>query len=500
MSATAAAKSFFLPLALAAICLASCGGKAGPSGSVGSQSRTPQGSVPGQIPVPAGATTSQIDTCLAEARSDGPGTTVVFPAGKFAYSGTLVVPDYVNLSGQGIWDQGTTDGGGGTWLQCPIRWGSYSTIAKLLVGFNAAGKTCTFTPCAMGSSACGPYTQAHGSTGCTFSLVRFKGGSDTGAALLDTQNWGAGWSTATDPLKKHCLIDTTFSDCEFERPQASNSVGVTKVFKDGNPGSTLALWVDMRPGGAQVYGDSFIRCHFGVKNGYHSGIDGYGVGTTILCQPGPSTYATSNPADRGPNMAGGSNVTYQTPASYAANPINSGNTQWNPAFDWSQVDHQTHDITFRDCLFEYANWTPLDVCDIARAYSMWQGIKAWTAQGHSSADCLDGNAAAGYGNPPGAKWTTFPSGVFVENWDMTDCYMKGEIATWSDSPGQGEGEVTANCTISDCFNGTGSFLASNGVCGDTVTGTFSGGHPASPLFTVDWSGAGTDYTPSPYDP
>ena len=123
-------------------------------------------------------------------------------------------------------------------------------------------------------------------------------------------------------------------------PKATNSVGVSGTFKNGNPGCVLNLWVDSRPGGGQVYGDSFIRCHFGVKNGYHSGIDGYGVGTTILCQPGPSTYATSNPADRGPNMGGSSGVTYQTPNDYAANPVNAGKTQWNPDFDWSQVAHQ----------------------------------------------------------------------------------------------------------------------------------------------------------------
>jgi hypothetical protein len=317
---------------------------------------------------------------------------------------------------------------------------------------------------------------------------------------MQTTPYGAGWSTATNPLDRSWLVDTTFTDCEFERPQALNSYGVSDTFKHGAPGITLALWVDTRPGGNQVYGDSFIRCHFGCKNGYHNGVDGYGIGETIVCQDGPSSIAANSPtANTGPNLGSGSQVTYQTPASYAANPVNGGKTQWNPNFDWSQVDHSCHDISFVDCLFEYSNWAPIDVCDIARPYSMWHGIQAWLAAGKSDSNCIDGNAAAGYGNPPGAKWTTFPSGVFAERWNMTGCYMKGSIAIWG-YVGPNQGEIAANGTYSNCFNGTGSVFNHNGICGNVVTGTFSGGHPAGPIFTIDWSGTATAYTPSPYDP
>ena len=293
------------------------------------------------VNVPSSASKSQIDACMAQARADGPGTSVVFPAGRFAYAGTLVVPDYINLSGQGIWDQGVADGAGGTWLQCPIKWGSYSTISKLLLGFNSAGQACTFTPCPAGSSACGSYTQAHGSTGCTFSLVRFKGGADAGANLFYTANYGVGWSTATDPVKRDSLIDTTFEDCEFERPQATNSVGVTSMFKGGNPGSIMCLWIDSRAGGGDITGNRWIRCHFGVKNGYHSGVDGYGIGTTFLIQPGPDGPGkTSDPADNGD--------------SYSSAPTRAAN--WNPDFDWNQITHTASDNSFVDCLFEYACW------------------------------------------------------------------------------------------------------------------------------------------------
>jgi hypothetical protein len=333
----------------------------------------------------------------------------------------------------------------------------------------------------MDDAACGSYTQAHGSTGCTFSLVRFKGGSDTGATVFDTKNWGGYWSTATNPLKKHFMVDTTFSDCEFERPQASNSVGVSTTCPDGNPGCCLDLFYDCRRGGAQIIGNRFIRCHFGVKNGYHSGVDGYGVGTTILCQAAPSTYSTSNSADEGPNTAGGSVVT---------------SANWNPDFNWSQVDHCAADNTFEDCLFEYATWYPMDICDISRQYSMWHGVKTYLAA-HPGGTCSDGDAADGYGNPPGAKWTAFPSAVFVENWNMTRCYMKGSYPIAHDVTV----ECAAKSTFRDCYCGTGSVCNHAGICGNVVSGTFPGGHhPASSLFAVDWSGTTTSYTPSPYDP
>ena len=221
--------------------------------------------------MPANATKAQIDACLAKAVATGHGTWVVFPAGKFAYAGAFVVPDYINVSGQGIWDQGSSDGAGGTWLEASsgMRWGSYATVSDLLVGENSAA-TCQFYPVARGSGAAGSFTQAHGSQHDTFDLVRFKGGSDSGAGLLDLgNNFGNGlWS---GPVMTCDMIDTNWYDCEFERPQVTNSAA-------GDGGAVMNIWLDCRKGGARVFGNGWYRCHFGVKNGYRSGLDGYGVG------------------------------------------------------------------------------------------------------------------------------------------------------------------------------------------------------------------------------
>ena len=482
MKAPTLASTLVTLLAMAVLCLASCGGEATPPGQVSSPSGTPRATAPTKVAVPSNAGTSQIDACIAQARADGPGTWVVFPAGKFAYSGTLVVPDRINLTGQGVWDQGAADGGGGTWLQCPIKWGSYSTIAKLLLGFNTSQKTCTFTPCAMGDPACGTYTQAHGSTGCTFSQIRFKGGSDEGGSVVSlASNWGKGWSTATNPLKKRSLIDTTFIDCEFERPQAANSVRVNSTFAGGNPGDCMELWYDCRAGGAQISGNRWIRCHFGVKNGYHTGLDGYGVGTTILVQGSPDDPASSTiNANSGYTTTGGSVVT---------------NANWNPKFDWSQVDHSPTDNTFQDCLFEYATWYPMDLCDSARSYSMWQGIQDYLAA-HLGGTCTDGNKAAGWGNPPGSQWVNIPDRIWLDSWNMTGCYQKG---SYPNNHGV-VGEVVRNSHMTNSYCGTGQVFNQAGSFGNTATGSFPGGHPTSPIFTVDWSGAATSYTPSPYDP
>lgn len=475
---------------MAVLGLASCGGSVSPAVT---PTPTPSPGDSTHILVPAQATKAEIDASFAQARAQGPGTWVVFPAGAFAYRGTLVVPDAINMRGQGIWDQGESDGGGGTWLQTTIKWGSHSTISKLLMGRNLAGAWHSFTPCAKGDSACGPYTQAHGSTGCTFSQVRFKGGSDGGGSVFDVNNWGSGWSTATNPLKKRFLVDTTFVDCEFERPQAANSVGAGSTYPGGNPGMAMNLWYDARPGGAQISGNKWIRCHFGVKNGYHSGIDGYGIGTTILCQGAPSTYATTDPAARGFNMGGGTVITSTSGAK----------SEWNPNFDWSQVDHCPTDNSFTDCLFEYATWYPMDLVDFSRQYSMWHGVKTYLAA-HPGGTCTDGNAAAGWGNPPGSKWVDIPAGKWIRGWNMTRCYMKGSYPTDHSVVG----EVVSRSAFVDSFCGTGRVFnnvakeTSTGTFsyGNSVTGSFSGGHPDSPIFTRDWDGTKTSYTPSPYDP
>ena len=135
------------------------------------------------VTVPSAATKAQIDTCVASAVKDGSGTWIVFPSGSFAYSGTFIVPDGINVRGQGIWDQGASAGGGGTWLQASkgMQWGSHSTIEDLLVGQNTAGLICTFHPVARGSATAGADTQTNGSHDVTFDFVRFKGGSDAGA-------------------------------------------------------------------------------------------------------------------------------------------------------------------------------------------------------------------------------------------------------------------------------------------------------------------------------
>ena len=125
------------------------------------------------------------------------------PAGSLAYAGTFIVPDGIKVRGQGIWEQSRSDGGGGTWLQCTkgMRWGSDCAVEGLLVGQNTAGGTCTFHPVARGSASAGQDTLVHGSHDCTFRYVRFKGGSDGGAGLIDLgNNFGSGlWSAPFGP-------------------------------------------------------------------------------------------------------------------------------------------------------------------------------------------------------------------------------------------------------------------------------------------------------------
>ncbi len=116
----------------------------------------------------------------------------------------------------------------------------------------------------------------------------------------------------------------------------------------------MNIWWDSRRGGARVHDLAWTRCHFGVKNGYHSGADGNGCGRTILFQPAPAEHA---PDGRGPSSGG----------------VGDGTNGWLPSFDWSMVDHGASNISFTDCLMEYVNWYPMDVCDYARSFSVWQG-------------------------------------------------------------------------------------------------------------------------------
>ncbi len=440
----------------ASLSVASCGGQPAkptpsPTPSVTpTPSPTPSSAV---VNVPGNATKAQIDASVARAVATGPGTWVVFPAGKFAYAGTFVVPDYINVSGQGIWNQGSSDGGAGTWLEASrgMRWGSYSTVEDLLVGENSSA-TCQFYPVARGSSAAGSFTQANGSQHDTFDLVRFKGGSDSGAGLIDlSENFGSGlWSGTVMTCD---MIDTHWYDCEFERPQLTNAVAGT------SSGAIMNIWLDCRKGGARVYGNGWYRCHFGVKNGYHTGLDGYGVGRTILFQPAPAEHASDGPRPSG------------------------GPSTMN--FDWSRVTHGFSDNRFTDCLFEYALWYPMDICDYARSYSLTNRF----------------NGVVG-GNPPtAAQAAAIPDKMWNLGLSVTRCYVKGSHPTAHGVVG----ELGRSCTFTDDYCGTGSVFNGAGSFGNVVRGSFSAlDRPVTPIFpagaTYNWEGTTTSYTSSPYDP
>src|SRR5450756_3161641 len=421
------------------------------------------------VTVPTHATKSQIDSSVASAVSAGPGTWVVFPAETFAYSGTFTVPDNINIRGQGIWDQGRASGSGGTWLQCSagMRWGSHSTIEGMLLGANTAGLFCQFRPVARGSSSFGADTQANGSHSVTFSFVRFKGGSDTGANLLDLGgNFNSFW---TGTLKKIDMVDTTWNDCEFERPQSTNAVNGVSL------GAVMNIWWDSRSGGAQVHDLAWNRCHFGVKNGYHSGLDGYGSGRTIIFQPAPAEHASDGPR---PNTGG----------------VGDGTNGWNPNFDWSLVDHTAYNISFTDCLMEYAHWYPMNPCAYARSYSVWQGNHTGLPGTLTTPLADAANKATGWGNGPQAQWVNIPTKMWLDNFDLTRCYLKG---SYPDAHSIVY-EIARNSASVGSYCGTGGTSA-NTAYGNTLSGSFSNANrPTTALFTTDWSGTATSYPASPY--
>jgi hypothetical protein len=433
-------------------------------------------------------TQAAFDAACAQANA---GDTIYCPGGdsytRTSASSVSSLPDYVHLTGDGIYYQGVSGGGGGTWLQFPVRWGSWSNISKMLIGTNTS--TCQHYPQPLGTSTSWSfYTNAHGSTGCVFSFVRFKGGSTGNASLIDfASNFGAlGWSTSTNPLRKYSLINTQFNDCEFERPTTATV----------SSGDVLNMWWDCRNGGAQMYGIQFNRCHLGVKNSATglSGADRYGMGRGILFQPAPdgvfAASPTSSPtADTGPNMQGGSQIYFAT-----------GTAQdINRSFDWSQVEHGAHDISFVDCLFEYSLWYPLDICDAGRPYSMWHGIMAYLAAhpiyaGGSSDIDTKGYASAGYGNPPGSQWTSFPAKVWTDSVDFTRCYAKGSAGGFNTVF-----EMGRNCNADYCQGIT---VSHSGSYGNTsnVHAFANANRPHTVIFPTDWAGTLTAYTPSPFDP
>ena len=328
------------------------------------------------VDVPSNATKAQIDSSVAKALAKGPGTWLSsrpVPSPTPVRSSCRTASTYAARH----LNQGLAGGGGGTWLQCStgMEWGSNSTIGYLLVGKNTAGLTCTFHPVARGRSSAGADTEANGSHNDVFDFVRFKGGSDAGADLMGTAaNFTSSWNST---VKRDDFMDTAFNDCEFERPQSTNAVDGTSL------GTILNVWWDVRPGGAQVHDLTFNRCHFGVANGYHSGVDGYGMGRTILFQGAPSSKD-----DTGPAIGGGSVIT---------------SANWNPAFNWAQVDHGANNIVFTDCLFEYSLWYPMDICDFARMYSCGTACNPApaTAAPRSAGETRRGCSGAGSPAEPG---------------------------------------------------------------------------------------------------
>ena len=421
------------------------------------------------------------------------GDTIIFGAGVYPLPTNFVFLEGRTYVGQGIYAQ--NGGASGTWLQGSgnIQWGASVTIQDMLIGKNGAGLSTRFIPVPRGSSAAGSDTNTNGAHDVAFNRTRFKGGSDAGGNVFDTGNGGGYWSLATNPLKKRFMVNHTFTDCEFERPQSPNSYGIDTTFTGGNPGMSLALWFDCRPGGAQLSGNRWNRVHFGVKNGYHSGVDGYGIGTCVLVQGGPSTYRTTNAADMGPNKTG-SSLIWSPGVAPLTNGV--GQHEWNPNFDWSQVDHCPTDNAFTDCLFEYANWYPMDLVDWGRDYSQWHGVQAYL-NAHPGGTCTDGNAAAGWGNPPGSQWVNIPDRLWIQQYGMTRCYLKGSTPKAHSVVG----EMSAHGTYSNSYCGSGSICSESGKFGNVVSGSFSNANrPHTALFPVDWTGSGTSYTASPYDP
>ena len=440
-----------------------------------------EGSFMSTITIPQAATKTQIDNAKAAAVKAGAGSVLQFPAGKLDYPARFVIPDGVTVLGKGIWNQGRSDGGGGSWLACHgATWGAGLAVQKLLMGVNLPGVSSQFRPVARTRPDAGPETQRNGSHDVLFSLVRFKGGSDSGGAVIDTgSNWsgdaGGGWKAS---LKTIDMVRHTFRDVEIERSQAANAVGRSASFPNGNPGDCMNLWWDCRKGGARLEELVLDRVHLGCRNGYHSGVDGYGMGTGFLIQPGPTGKLTGVTRD------GSSDVTSKN---------------WNPDFDWTQIDHGAGLIAMTDVLCEYATWYPMDLCDHGRDYSMWQGTYDFVHK-RNGVTRDDGGAQEGWGNPPGSKWTAAPAAIWLKV-AMTRVYNKGSLADPRTGHGHGVvGEVCSGSYAKDCFCGSGSVFNQAGRCGNTASGSFPGGHPKSPIFTADWTGSTTSYTKSPYDP
>jgi len=411
----------------------------------------------------ADGTTNDLDHINAAMTTAGAGGTVWFPAGKYAMSSMLTVYDYVSLCGAGIWTQSIGGGDGGVWLYptggSEVHFGSHSRIERMLIGRNTAGQECSFRPNKRGDSTAGAHTNTYGCHDNVFSFVRFKGGSDGGKQLLYVNNTGSNrdWGGT---IQTWDFYGITFDDCEFERPMTAST----------GDGESVRIWCDVRSGGSQIHHLAWNRCHFGCKNGYGAGTSEYGVGRTLIFQNGPDGDGTG-----GPCTGGGSEIHYDVD---------------NPSFDWGLVDHNFHDVSFTDCLFEHSLWYPFNPCDESRLYSTWQSCQLYNYTGG-----LD--STYGWGNDIGTQWVNIPTRIWADNFSFTRCYAKGSSSYNSES------EFARNLDVIDSYHypsdaGWGPHRA---LYGNSVTGSFSNAsRPTTANFDRDWSGSTTTYTGSPNDP
>lgn len=406
----------------------------------------------------------------------------------------LYLKDYVCLMGDGIYAQAAASPTG-TWIKAALTWGSEARLEKLLIGFNNSTKACGHQPYARSSTSWPGFSHTK-SVGCTHFVtqtVRFKGGADGQGHLMDMNNFGSGrWDQTWYGTRD--MISHRFYDTEWERPMTITN------------GMVMNLWWDCRAGGSKMEGNKWIRNHFGVKNGYRSGIDGYGLGVgTLLMQPCPAEHA-----DDGPRPAYNLKDTTTHNPNCIEPPGETGSTNcWYPGFDWDQVDHGATDNYMEDCLFEYvigslAAW---DICDYARSYSVWMGNQTALPATNTVALNAAANLATGWGNPPQQLWTRIPIEMWNVSCNRTRCYHKG---TYGNTKGI-VSEIGKSTITKDCFCGTGNVAGNTQSYGNQILYTSGTGyaftHPTSPIFNVDWSGTAQSgpngapvYTPSPFDP
>ena len=143
---------------------------------------------------------------------------------------------------------------------------------------------------------------------------------------------------------------------------------------------------------------------------------------------------------------------------------------------------QYSDKPLEDCLFEYSFWDPMDICDYARSYSLTNHF----------------GGVVGANPPTASRPRRSPATMWNEGLSLTRCYFKGS----SPSGYSVVGELASNCVVTDSSCATGSgFAIGAGSYGNRVEGSFAdAATPSASIFTSGWTGSGTSYTPSPYDP